>query len=200
MFRTIFCLFLAFCCSPTHLTNTVSSGIFQMPSAITLLQVNSTAEFRCAATDDEPFGLYLKRRYALKRELLYMSLPNCKKTLHATVEHRLSITGTCCNFILRLSQLQPQDTDGYICEWLFYNGVFPPTHKQANETVIIIRDGNPEEHCNKDHSADRWFIMISIAMGVATLIICACAIAWKIRKMNSLHYSTSEVQHVHHRS
>ncbi|XP_026873295.1 uncharacterized protein LOC113581981 isoform X2 [Electrophorus electricus] len=175
MFRTIFCLFLAFCCSPTHLTNTVSSGIFQMPSAITLLQVNSTAEFRCAATDDEPFGLYLKRRYALKRELLYMSLPNCKKTLHATVEHRLSITGTCCNFILRLSQLQPQDTDGYIY-------------------------GNPEEHCNKDHSADRWFIMISIAMGVATLIICACAIAWKIRKMNSLHYSTSEVQHVHHRS
>ncbi|XP_076856098.1 uncharacterized protein LOC143510533 isoform X2 [Brachyhypopomus gauderio] len=180
----------------------VSPRISQTPMAITLLQ-NSTAELHCSVTSEQPFGLYLKRLYAVKREVLYLSLPSRKETLHDTVKHRLSVTGTCCDFTLRLSQLQVEDTDGYICEWLFHHdhstAISQPSHKQANETIIIIRDGDPQEDCSKHRTADQFFRGITFTMGVTTLIICSVAMTWRIRQWLSHHYSSSQGQHRHRR-
>ncbi|KAL7856635.1 hypothetical protein SRHO_G00155340 [Serrasalmus rhombeus] len=196
MLLTLFWLSLAVCCTPSLSAKTELPALLQTPAAIVLSKLNSTAELRCSTTL-KPFGLYLKQRYSKPRELLYLSIPDNTKTISSGFEHRLSVTGECCDFTLRLSELQIEDTDGYYCQWAFFEGGGIISYRQDKETVIIVRDGDPEEECNKQRMVHHLLLVISVLITVTMFIICAGLIIWKFWQ-SSQHYSPHKVPHRYH--
>ena len=65
-----------------------SPEVFQTPNAISLMKVNSTAEIQCRTTLENPTGLYLKRRFSMEMEVLYISEPARKLTIHPDYTRR----------------------------------------------------------------------------------------------------------------
>ncbi|KAI4892465.1 hypothetical protein NFI96_012575 [Prochilodus magdalenae] len=170
--------------------------LLQSPPAIVLSQLNSTAKLHCSTTL-KPSGLYLKQRYSKQRELLYLSIPDHTQTLSNGFEHRLSIEGKCCDFTLQLSQLQTEDTDGYFCEWVIIEGTnIQISYRRANETIIIVRDGDPEEECNKRRMVHHILFMISVGITVMMFLICIGLLIWRFRQSYQ-RYSPYKVRHSH---
>ncbi|KAL6475666.1 hypothetical protein MHYP_G00167060 [Metynnis hypsauchen] len=196
MFLTLFWLFLAVCCTPSLSAKTELPALLQTPAAIILSKLNSTAELHCSTTL-KPSGLYLKQRYSKPRELLYLSIPDYTTTLSSDFKHRLSVNGECCDFTLSLSELQIEDTDGYYCEWAFIEESIKISYKQAKETVIIVKDGDPDEECNKRRMVHHLLFVISVLITVTMFLICTGLIIWKFWQ-SSQHYSPHKVPHRHH--
>ncbi|XP_017556569.1 uncharacterized protein LOC108429374 [Pygocentrus nattereri] len=197
MLLTLFWLSLAVCCTPSLSAKAELPALLQTPAAIVLSKLNSTAELRCSTTL-KPLGLYLKQRYSKPRELLYLSISDNTKTITSGFEHRLSVTGECCDFTLRLSELQIEDTDGYYCQWAFSEGEgIKFSYRQDKETVIIVRDGDPEEECNKQRMVHHLLFIISVLTIVTMFIICTGLIIWKFWQ-SSQHYSPHKVPHRYH--
>ncbi|XP_072523592.1 uncharacterized protein [Salminus brasiliensis] len=197
MDQTLFWLILACRCTPSlpSITEEDDPKVFQTPPAIVLSQLNSTAELRCSTTSTKPIGLYLKQRYPKERELFYLYIPKNTTTINQNFKHRLSVKGQCCDFTLQLSELQIRDTDGYYCEWLFTEPQL--NFKQASETVIVVRDGDPEEECNKRRMVHHMLLMISVAITATMFIICVCLLIWRVQNSHQRHESY-KVRHRHH--
>ncbi|XP_066518708.1 uncharacterized protein [Hoplias malabaricus] len=198
MFLTLLWLSWTFCCSFSLIKTEEVPAFFQNPPAIVLSKLNSSAELTCSTTH-RPSSLSLKQRYFSSRELLYIHMEDDKMTFNKDFKHRLSVTRHGFNFTLHLSQLQIQDTDSYYCEWVVVNSTMSDfIYKQANETVIIVRDGDPEEECQKRLKSRHVLLSISVLITVTMFIICIGLITWRFRQSHQQHYSPYIVNHRHH--
>ncbi|KAG9267238.1 hypothetical protein AMEX_G18061 [Astyanax mexicanus] len=191
-------LIVAYCCIPSLLAIKDEPILSQSPPAIVLNQLNSTAELHCSTTHEKVVALYLKQRYSSKREVLYLYFKHSTTTIHPDYKQRVSVKGKCCEFAIVLTELQIGDSDGYYCEWVLTE---PRINQvQSTETLIIIRDGDPEEECNKQRTIHHVLFMISVAITVTMFIICAGLLIWRIQqvKQSNKRYTPYKVHQRSH--
>ncbi|XP_036376617.1 uncharacterized protein LOC118772417 [Megalops cyprinoides] len=153
--------------------------VSQSPKAISLMKVNSTAEIRCTSTIPGPAGLSLRRHYSKDMEVLYYSFLGNKLTVSPEYRNRLSVSGKCCDFTLHLSQLRVEDTDGYYCKWSQVDEKrTEPTYYQSNDTIIIIRERDPKEDCNRSHILHHILFLLSVTVSVVVVCAFIGVLAW----------------------
>ncbi|XP_018617207.1 uncharacterized protein LOC108939975 [Scleropages formosus] len=155
--------------------------VSQSPKAISLLKVHSTAEIRCKSTLHDPVGLYLKRRFSDDKQVLYLSVPKLLLTFGRGYEHRVSMTGKCCNFTFQMSQLMMDDTDGYYCSWTQFDVKTKEiTVYKSKETIIIVRD--PNENCSRNSTMEGIFFILSLPVLVIVVsVIIGAAVSYCTR-------------------
>lgn len=190
-------LIVAYCSIPPLLATADVPTCSQSPPAIILNQLNSTAELHCSTNCENSTALYLKQRYSSMQDILYVYCKDLTTTIQPGYKHRVSIRGNCPKFTLLLTELQTRDTDGYYCEWVFTEPKI--VHVQSTETVIVVRDGDPEEECNKQRKVYYSLLMISVAIAVVMFIICAGLLIWRIKQMKQSSKCYTPYK-VHHRS
>ncbi|KAG7491756.1 hypothetical protein MATL_G00006770 [Megalops atlanticus] len=160
-------------------TKAESIVVSQSPKVIALMKVNSTAEIRCRSTILDPAGLFLRRRYSKDMEVLYYSFHGNKLSVNSEYQNRLSVNGKCCDFTLRLSQLRVEDTDGYYCRWSQVDEkTVELKYYQSNDTIIIIRERDPKEDCNRSHILHHILFLLSVTVSVVVVCVFIGVLVW----------------------
>ncbi|XP_031424457.1 uncharacterized protein LOC116220653 isoform X2 [Clupea harengus] len=181
-----------------------SVQVSQSPRVISLMRLNSSAEISCSATvrlqGVELYGLALKRRFSGDRSVLYTTMIQSVQTLHDDFKDRLSVTGDCCDFTIKLSSLKVEDTDGYYCSWqiLDKNGEFH--NQESNYTTIIVRERDPEEPCNRPgKQLHRLFLGLSVVACAVMFLIFTGALIWRCSLSKGRYDTQQSSQHeLHH--
>lgn len=126
----------------------VLSTVSQIPSSVSYMAVNSSAEITCTTSLPNPMGLYLRRFFHSERDIVYLSLhkgkvtknitaPNYGSRVHMGPDQPTEAEGS--SFLLRLSLLQLDDTDLYYCSWSHFSKEKEKDETLAsNGTVIIV--------------------------------------------------------------
>ncbi|XP_066561817.1 uncharacterized protein LOC136750585 [Amia ocellicauda] len=151
----------------------------QTPKFISLQKENSSAEIHCVTSVKGLDGLYLKRRYAKKIDVLYLSFDFLKETVGDLYKNRITIKGQCCDFVIILSQLTVSDSDVYYCSWnhLDLSSTQLKTFN-SNGTLIIVKEEDPMESCRKRKKTNQILFIISVTVGVTLLSIFICVLVW----------------------
>ncbi|XP_054616169.1 uncharacterized protein LOC129171494 [Dunckerocampus dactyliophorus] len=123
--------------------------VSQNPSQTSVVSVNSSLEITCSTVLPHPVGVYLRRHFRGRRDVLYLSLDKgrlAKSTVCAEFEGRIHITSFTHpdkghGFTIKLSLLQMEDTDLYNCQWTSFK-LDTQTEQTIlnNDTLIIVRD------------------------------------------------------------
>ncbi|XP_031147015.1 uncharacterized protein LOC116044117 isoform X1 [Sander lucioperca] len=153
---------LGLLCMPANVMLSTWTGecVFsQDPSSISLMRVNSSAKITCSTSLPEPMGLYLQRAFHDKRDIVFLSLKNglvTKNTTAAEFVGRINVAPDQqiregYGFTLQLSLLGQEDTGLYYCSWLYFKSDMANSEKlPSNGTIIIVKEGDPQEQC-RDH-------------------------------------------------
>ncbi|KAJ8363602.1 hypothetical protein SKAU_G00124330 [Synaphobranchus kaupii] len=176
-----------------------SPAVFQSPKAISLTEVNSTAEIQCRTTLMNPMGLFLKRRFSKEMEVLYLSLTGRKININQEYKHRLSVSGVCCDYTLQLSQLGVKDTDGYYCVWsrLDSQSLRLETYESA-DTIIIVRERDPKEDCNRIHTLQHILFLLSVTVSAVVVCVFLGVLVWWCTRTKEKYRPATAYQGRHH--
>ncbi|XP_015211554.1 uncharacterized protein [Lepisosteus oculatus] len=153
-------------------------SVSQMPGLISQKE-NSSAEIRCATSLKEMDGLYLRRRYAQKMDVLYVFLSNMTSTVVNQYQHRLSVKGQCCDFVFLISQLTVRDSDAYYCTWSKLDmEKAQMINYDSNGTMIIVKEKDPMEECHRRKNINQILFIISVSMAVLVITVFTCTFIW----------------------
>ncbi|KAL4648074.1 hypothetical protein GN956_G8312 [Arapaima gigas] len=159
--------------------------VSQNPGAISLTKVNSMAEIRCNSSLSSLLGLTLLRRYSRDRQVVYLSVPNMKLTAGWSYEHRVSVTGKCCDFTIHLSQLTVDDTDGYYCRWTRFDARTKEMMTlQSEETIIIVRERDPRDDCSHNITVKSILFILGLSLLVIVMSIIIGTVVWYCTRIN----------------
>ncbi|XP_061088185.1 uncharacterized protein LOC133122293 [Conger conger] len=184
--------------TPVGATRADSPEVSQSPNAISLMKVNSTAEIQCRTTLGNTTGLYLKRRFSEETEVLYISTPTGKITINRLYKHRLSVAGECCDYMLQLSQLGVNDTDGYYCLWSTRDVASQKVLRyESRDTIIIIREKDPKD-CNRIHSLQHILFILSVTTSAVVVGIFLGVLVWWCKSTKKSYRPTQPNQGHHH--
>ncbi|XP_061910962.1 uncharacterized protein LOC133655070 [Entelurus aequoreus] len=145
--------------------------VSQNPSRTSVVTVNSFSEITCSTRLPDPVGVLLGRHFRSQRDVLYLSLERgriAKNTTAAEFEGRIHITPFSHpeqghGFTIKLSLLQKDDSDMYICQWTFLkSNTWTAKTILSNHSIIAVRD---VEQCHKALNT------ILIAMNVMLLTV-----------------------------
>ncbi|KAG5854234.1 hypothetical protein ANANG_G00035630 [Anguilla anguilla] len=189
-----------------------SPVVFQSPKAISLMKVNSTAKIQCRTTLINPTGLYLKRRFSKELEVLYFSVGTSKRTVNQEYKHRLSMIGECCDYTLQLSLLGVKDSDGYYCIWSKLDEQSGGVKRyESTDTIIIIRERDPKEDCNRIHNLQQILFLLSVTAGAVVVCVFLGVLMWRCTRTkesyrpvvtNQRHHQLcpqhSDMQYIYH--
>ncbi|KAJ8399743.1 hypothetical protein AAFF_G00408480 [Aldrovandia affinis] len=184
--------------TPAVATRAESLVVSQSPKAISLVKVNSTAEIQCRTNLLNPIGLYLKRRFSKEMDVLYLSLAAHKINVNPEYKHRLSVKGQCCDYTLHLSQLGLKDTDGYYCRWSTLNSESGSLMTyESTDTIIIIRERDPYEDCNRSPILHQILFLLSVTASVVAFCVFVGVLAWWCTRTKE-SYRPARMYHQHH--
>ncbi|XP_028815380.1 uncharacterized protein LOC114767801 isoform X2 [Denticeps clupeoides] len=170
MYHFLFCI-LGLYISAVFGSEEKVPDVSQSPRAITLMHLNSSATILCSTTKQQPIGLYLKRRFSGDRDVLYLRVENGKATINREFTNRVLVQGDCCDYQLQLSSLKVEDTDSYYCKWILMdNDKGDVNYFPSHETVIVVRERNPEEGCHQ-HQLYHIFFILSLIVCTALLFV-----------------------------
>ncbi|KAI1896692.1 hypothetical protein AGOR_G00097380 [Albula goreensis] len=172
--------------------------VTQSPKAIPLMSVNSTAVIQCSATLPNLVGLFLKRRFSRKMEVMYLSLAANKTNVNPEYKNRLSVTGGCCNYTLHLSQMGVKDTDGYYCQWSqlhLHSG--SSKMYESPDTIVIVRERDPKEDCNRDRTLHQILFLLTVSVSVVVVCVFIGVLVWRCTRTKE-SYRPARIHHQRH--
>lgn len=169
-------------------TKFILSTALQDPKHISVVKVNSSIEVTCSTTVSDPKGLYLRRGFHGKDDVVvFLNIESGVVTKDRVADEfkgRIviapdKIVREGYRFTMKLSLLGKEDTDWYYCSWLSFK-----SHSVIEESlsskgiIIIVRERGPQENC-KSPVWDMIFVVLSVTafsivllLGIAVLITC----------------------------
>ncbi|XP_031609205.1 uncharacterized protein LOC116330886 [Oreochromis aureus] len=167
---------LGLLCMPAEVILDIGKA-FQNPSTISFMRVNSSAEIMCTTSLANPMGLYMHRRFHKEQDVVYLDLNEfsvTKDTISNKFKGRINvspakqITQELRGFTFQLSLLELEDTNLYYCEWIYTDNKLNKLLMTSNGTVIIVREGGPEEQCT--NSILDLTLICSIVIGFTVIL------------------------------
>lgn len=136
----------------------LSPTVFQEPSSITYVKVNSSAELVCSTSFPSPIGVKLLRGFHDSRDLMYLNIENGEVTsrttstkfkgrIHVTRDERIKDR---YGFRWRLSLLGVEDTNWYYCQWIAYESVMDGMRNGA--TIIVTGEESHNQLFESKHA------------------------------------------------
>lgn len=163
--------------------------VSQEPLSTSVVRINSSIEITCSTNLSHPMGVYLHRGFHSNRDVAYLELQNGQVTIDTEFTGRIRIIQDeqiteGHGITLQLSLLGLTDTDLFYCSWIYFNSEKAMQEtKSSTGTIIIIREGDPQESC-KGHTQDLIYIVLTVAALILILFIGALIVRCKRFKKN----------------
>ncbi|KAM3592349.1 uncharacterized protein V6R79_017075 [Siganus canaliculatus] len=174
--------FLGFLC--VH-ANFLLSTALQDPESISFVKVNSSIDIPCSTNLSDPKGLYLRRGFHGKENVVvFLNIERgivTNKSVTNEFKGRILIAPDKSftkehRFTMKLSLLRMEDTDWYYCSWLSFEEKRRVEEIPSSKSIIIIvREKGPQENC-KSHIWDMIFVVLSVTAFSIVVFLCIAAL------------------------
>ncbi|KAM8729486.1 uncharacterized protein AB9X84_026717 [Acanthopagrus schlegelii] len=164
--------------------------VSQEPVSITQMRVNSSMKITCSTSMYETMGVYLRRSFHGKNDVVFLALENGQVTKDTITENfagRIHIAKEQqitegCGFTWELSLLGLDDTDHYYCSWIYFNSEKGNQEtRSSNGTIVLVGERDPQEQCS--HNIDGLiFIAMSVTAFTAILSLIIGALVVRIKR------------------
>ncbi|XP_039595958.1 uncharacterized protein LOC120517611 isoform X2 [Polypterus senegalus] len=140
----------------------------------------TTAEIRCGISMKEIDGLYLYRKFTGSDKVMFLYIRKMEAEIHENYSSRLNYSKTCCDFLIKISKLRPDDSDVYYCRFKYVN---MSTHEEEEYTstgtlVMVTEQTFPD--CPPDKQTRKIVLILILTVVVIVICMAACFCVWNI--------------------